>query len=238
MPRRLAYAHGATATAGTRLASFADTLHRNPTALQGQRDALYDLRETPERVGHLVVASCACRLAQAAPRPANRDEADAMPVQEPRDLLCHGIPRMAQPCTLRGIESSQAFRGALCLRAMGQLLLTAAISGYCTFHCGLLSLSGVNASASRSFTVTFYRSEPAASLQHQAHTLSGHTDHVGLVRRGHAAYSDLGISLQMFRSGLASVPLSHVSSSCKCLEGYTAVGQVWFRYQEVISVQI
>jgi hypothetical protein len=106
MPRRPAHAHGATATAGTRRASFADTLHRNPTALQGQRDALYDLRETPERVGHLVVASCARRLVQDAPRPANRDEADAMPVQEPCDLLCHGIPRMAQPCTLRGIEWS------------------------------------------------------------------------------------------------------------------------------------
>jgi hypothetical protein len=88
------------------------------------------------------------------------------------------------------------------------------------------------------FQASIQRSEPAASLQNQAHTLSGHTDHVGLVRRGHAAYSGLGISLQMFRSGLASVPLSRVSLSCKCLEGYTAIGQVWFRYQEVISVQI
>jgi hypothetical protein len=88
------------------------------------------------------------------------------------------------------------------------------------------------------FQASIQRSEPAASLQNQAHTLSGHTDHVGLVRRGLAAYSGLGISLQMLRSGLANVPLSRVPLSCKCLEGYTAVGQVWFRCQEVISVQI
>jgi hypothetical protein len=68
------------------------------------------------------------------------------------------------------------------------------------------------------------RSEPAASLQNQAHTLSGHTDHVGLVRLGHAAYSGLGISLQIFLSGLASAPLARISLSCKSLEGYTAVG--------------
>jgi len=47
MPRRPAHAHGATATAGTRRAPFADTLHSNPTALQGQRDALYDLSLWP-----------------------------------------------------------------------------------------------------------------------------------------------------------------------------------------------
>ena len=34
MPRRPAHTHGATATAGTRRASFANTLHSNPTALQ------------------------------------------------------------------------------------------------------------------------------------------------------------------------------------------------------------
>jgi hypothetical protein len=39
------------------------------------------------------------------------------------------------------------------------------------------------------FQASIQRSEPAASLQNQAHTLSGHTDHVGLVRLGHAAYS-------------------------------------------------
>ncbi len=47
MPRRPAHAHVATATAGTRRAPFADTLYSNPIALQGQRDALYDLSLWP-----------------------------------------------------------------------------------------------------------------------------------------------------------------------------------------------
>jgi hypothetical protein len=41
-----------------------------------------------------------------------------------------------------------------------------------------------------------------------------------LVWRGHATYSGLGISLQMFLSGLAGVPLSHVSLSCKGSERF------------------
>jgi hypothetical protein len=61
--------------------------------------------------------------------------------------------------------------------------------------------------------------------ENHADILSGHTDHVELMRRGHAAYSGLGINLQTFPTRLASPPLSWVSLLCKSLEGHAAVGQ-------------
>jgi hypothetical protein len=46
-----------------------------------------------------------------------------MPMQQLRDLPCHGLPGMPQLGPLPGIEASQLFRGAVGSRAMCQLLL-------------------------------------------------------------------------------------------------------------------